>query len=174
MHIRKIRPRFKIETPVSITAIKERLQNKLNDPRVPFTGTIASNYVIINIPEEQSHFWSPRLTLDCEENGNKTIIKGMFGPRPVVWMMFMGFYLAAMFLMFVGLMWGGAQWSLGMKPTGLIFSAIGAVIFILAYISALFGQKLSEKQMHDLRDFLEDTLRISTTLPEFDKIEEAS
>ncbi len=160
MRWRAIRPRFRIETDISIATLKDRLNQALNHPEVPFTGTVAHNYVIINVPEKESHFWSPRLTLDCEEKHNRTIIRGLFGPRPVVWMLFMGFYIAALFLIFVGLMWGGSQWSLGMKPTGLVFSLVGAIIFIAAYISALIGQKLSETQMHQLRDFLEDTLAL--------------
>ncbi len=159
MRIKRIRPQFTIETTVPVDTILEVLGKELNRPNARFTGTIANNYAIINIPEQESHFWSPRLTLDFSQNDNVTRIVGLFGPRPVVWMLFMGFYIAAIFLMFVGIMWGGAQWSLGMSPTGLWFAAIGAVIFIAAYIAALIGQKLSEAQMHDLQTFLETVVK---------------
>ena len=159
MQFKRIRPQFIIETRVPIATILEVLKNQLNSPDTQFTGTIANNYAIINIPESESHFWSPRLTLDFSEKDNITRIVGLFGPRPVVWMLFMGFYIAAIFLMFVGLMWGGAQWSLGMSPTGFWFTAIGAVIFLIAYSAALIGQKLSEEQMQALQMFVETVVK---------------
>ncbi len=158
MKLKRIRPRFTIETSLSVETIKALITQKLEDPATRFSGTIAQNYIIINVPEEESHFWSPRLTMECTHVNGKTRLTGQFGPGPVVWMLFMGFYIAAIFLMFVGFMWGGAQLSLGMRPTGFYFLGAGIILFILGYLGALMGQRFSTSQMHELQAFLEDII----------------
>ncbi|RMF55359.1 MAG: hypothetical protein D6748_15255 [Calditrichaeota bacterium] len=158
MQLKPLRPKFIIETEVSGEEIQENLRQLLNDPGAPCVGTIANHYVILSIPEKDSHFWSPRLTLDFHSEKGKTRIVGLFGPRPMVWTLFAGFYLAAIFLGFVGLMWGGAQWSLGMPAHALWLVAISLVALIIAYTSALIGQKLGEEQMHVLKEFFDKSL----------------
>ena len=155
----KIRPRFRIDTGQPPEEIIERLRSQLERPQAPCTGTIVNDYVILRIPEKDSHFWSPRLTVDIAREGTHTRVRGLYGPNPVVWMMFAGVYLFAIFLGFVGLMWGGAQWSLGMEPQALWLVGISIVALLSSYGIALVGQKLSAEQMHVLREFLMEALR---------------
>ncbi len=150
----KIRPSFTIDTPLTIEEILARLKDHLNTPGAFCGGAILNDYVILHIPEDQEHFWSPRLTISLKPAGEHTRIRGLFGPRPTVWTLFATFYLFAVFLGFVGLMWGGAQWSLGMEPQALWLVGASGVALTSAYGIALIGQKLSEEQMHVLRDFL--------------------
>lgn len=157
----KIRPRLKITTEMSPETILSTLRKHLADPDAPCTGTVANNYVILSIPEKDSHFWSPRLTIEMREENGRTTLSGLFGPRPMVWTLFAGFYLSSIFLAFVGLMWGGAQWSLGMKPYAFWLLAFGVIALIISYGSALIGQKLGKDQMHILHDFLNGALNLS-------------
>ncbi|RMI25492.1 MAG: hypothetical protein D6681_01470 [Calditrichaeota bacterium] len=154
----KIRPRFTLEIDRPVDQVIQELRRLLDRSPTVCQGTVANHYVILRVPDGESHFWSPRLTLDLREEGGKTIITGLFGPQPVVWMMFAGFYLASIFLGFVGLMWGAAQWTLGLEPKALWLLLASLLALGIAYAGAFVGQKLGEEQMHFLKGLVDETL----------------
>ena len=89
----RVRPRFKIETPLKVETLTQRIALALDKEDAPCKGRINSTgFGSIMLPVDQQHYWSPRLTISMEETEDGTIIRGLYGPRPAVWTMFVFFY----------------------------------------------------------------------------------
>lgn len=108
----------------------------------------------------EQHFWSPQLTVTVEEIENKTEIRGLYGPKPSVWTMFVFFYCIMGFLALISAMVGFANLSLE-KPAGILWlSPIFLVLFFSIYLVSNFGQKLGKDQLVILHNFFEKALDI--------------
>lgn len=78
-----LRPRFKIDIDESRQKIISKFEDKLNDSDCKYCSKIIDGHVIIDVPAEENHFWSPQLSIEIEEVENgKVIVKGLFGPKP--------------------------------------------------------------------------------------------
>lgn len=113
-------------------------------------------YLCLRIPEEERHFWSPRLILsiDSREDG-KTQLSGVYGPNANVWSIFVyGYLLIGSIGLFAGIL-GGVQWYLDTLAWGLwIFYTMLALALGL-YLFAQFGQKLGAAQTFQLHQIYE-------------------
>ena len=154
----EIRPRFSLVVPLSPETILNRLRTYLEKPTAECTGTILNSYAILRVHDEQQHYWSPQLTIEVEAQDNGTLIRGLLGPRPVVWTLFASFYAFAIFAGLVGLIWGLSQWSLGITPFALWIVPIAIFLITIAYAIAYTGQKLGYEQMLLLRTFLDKSI----------------
>lgn len=104
-------------------------------------------FLALRIPEEDQHFWSPRLQLSFEESGDhETLIQGSYGPNANVWSLFLYSWLVVGSLgTFSGIL-GFSQRMIGIRAWGLwIFGAMLAAAVGL-YLLAQFGQKLGAQQ----------------------------
>ena len=153
----RIRPRFKEEVLLTQQEIKEKIKLQLAENPDQWLGKIVDNHVILRIPPEQQHYWSPQLTLELEEHGKSTIIRGLFGPKPGVWTMFVFFYSAIGFLTLMGLIFGLSQMMLNMNAYGLWAVPVGLFIMIGLFAMSKIGQRLGHDQMHLLNKLLFDS-----------------
>lgn len=156
----EIRPRFQRKVSCSQEDIIERFSTALNKEDIPVTGTIADHYVYLKIPHQDQHYWSPQLTINVEgEQGNGSTVKGLFGPRGSVWLMYIFFYtILSVAALFIAIM-GFSQMNLGVSARILWFLPVLAILFVLAFGTAKAGQKLGHDEMHLLYDFFEETLQ---------------
>jgi len=150
----RIRPRFRESVRLSSDQIKSNIRESLsNNPEI-CTGEIVDHHVILKIPKPQQHYWSPQLNLELEESKKGTLIRGLFGPKPSVWTMFVFFYSAFGFLTLLGLLLGLSQMMLKMQAYGLWAVPVGIVLLTGLFILSKVGQNLGKKQMHQLHDFM--------------------
>ena len=156
----QIRPRFKISVPFTAEEVLHRLSQALKKEEARCTGSVLEGYAILNIPPLQRHYWSPRLSIQVEEDDQGAKIRGLFGPRPTVWTLFATFYAFSIFVGLVGLVYGFSQWSLGHNPSGLWLVLVSAVLFGASYGIAFTGQQWSRDQMVTLKSFFEEALGI--------------
>ncbi|MCB0470576.1 MAG: GTP-binding protein, partial [Flavobacteriaceae bacterium] len=84
-----LRPRFQMELQQDhASALNLFEAAKYSQKR--FVISRVDNHVFIRLPKQDQHFWSPQLHLEILDNqGNGSILKGLFGPNPTVWTMFM-------------------------------------------------------------------------------------
>lgn len=154
-----LRPRFKLEIDHNNEkALKtfENIKKKQND----FVVSRVDNHVFIRIPNNKQHFWSPQLHLEIEEIDNKkSELKGLFGPKPSVWTMFMFFHFAVIVLFVVVGSWAYSNWSLK-TDFGLQLAIMGglAIIWVILYFAGRIGKEKGKEEMKQLCGFLEDTL----------------
>ncbi|HMQ47039.1 MAG TPA: hypothetical protein PKA00_06330 [Saprospiraceae bacterium] len=160
----EIRPRFRMELPLPPGEIIGQLKQAINQPTAKIVGFIADHHVVLKIPQEQRHYWSPQLSLEVEDNEKGgSLIRGLYGPAPSVWLMFLFFYyVIGAICLFTGIM-GFAQVSLGMPAPILWVLPMGAILAVGLFLSAKAGERLGRDQMLELKIFLEEVLESAST-----------
>ncbi len=154
-----IRPHFSETLDLVPGEAQQRLVEKVETGADPCEVKNFVGYICLRIPEQDRHFWSPRLTLTLEatEDG-RTRIEGIYGPNANVWSLFLyGYLLSGTFGLFSGI-YGSVQWSLKLDPWALwIFGAMLGIALGL-YLLAQFGQKLGAQQTFRLHQVYETAM----------------
>tara|TARA_R110000868_G_scaffold304437_9_gene565116 strand:+ start:26567 stop:27088 length:522 start_codon:yes stop_codon:yes gene_type:complete len=153
---RRIRPRVRFESELNSEQFLEVIKERLSITSDKFEGQILPGYATFYPLQKDQHFWSPQLTLSIEETESGSLIRGLYGPKPSVWTMFMFFYSFIGFITMIAIMISLSYWSLGHES--LIFWSVPALIllFLSLYLVAYIGQKFGHKQMVYLHKFLEE------------------
>ena len=127
-----------------------------------FAITCVDQHVFIRIPKEKQHYWSPQLHLEIEPiDEDSSELRGLFGPNPTVWTMFMflHFVVAGLFIGFG--VWAYSNWSLD-NPfliQGSLMILMVLIWFVL-YYGGRMGKAKGRDEMHQLYDFMKKTLEI--------------
>ena len=154
----QLRPRFRAQTALSLAELTGKLRTELERQDALFDGKVLKEFAVLRILAKDQHYWSPELSLQLEQLEDRTLVRGLFGPRPAVWTMFAGFYAFTIFLSLIALLYGLSQWSLNMEPYGLWLLPVPLVLLVSAYATALVGQRLGHEQMQELHRFVDQTL----------------
>ncbi len=155
-----LRPRFKIEFNESQQELLEKFKKNLEDANCKYCGKIVDGHIVINVPIEENHFWSPQLNIEIEKNEeDKTVVKGLFGPKPQVWTLFMFFHFAVA-VAFIGFsVMAYVQWTLKNEIMFALIMVIGLpILWIIMYFLGRIGKKTGRKQMNELQEFMMKTL----------------
>lgn len=154
-----LRPRFKLEINKNNEEALKIIENT-KELQKDFVVSRVDNHVFIRIPNKDQHFWSPQLHLEIDElEASKSELKGLFGPKPSVWTMFMFFHFAVLGLFIIVGVWAYSNWSLktdyGLQ-LGIMIALIGVWFFL--YFAGRMGKKKGADEMKKLCNFLENTL----------------
>ena len=155
----EIRPSFTKHISLSPDEFVAKLceEFKRNDRRCQ--GMATQNHVVLSLPPERQHFWSPQLTLELEAEQGGTLVRGRYGPKPAVWTLFMFGYGLIGFAWMVFLILGMSEWMLDGK-TGKIWLSVGCLVLgVLLYLGAQAGKKLSKEDMRALDQFIREALK---------------
>lgn len=154
----QIRPRFGIESTLTTDEIKDHLEQSVSKDSSAIGGKVIYGHATLTLPEKDQHYWSPVLTLSIEPKGDKSLIRGMYSPRPAVWTMFVLFYSIIGFATLIVSIVGYSKWSLG-QSVGILWGVpVLVTVFLSLYLVSYLGQKRSRKQMVALHNFVEETL----------------
>jgi hypothetical protein len=158
----RVRPRFKITQSDNGNNIVEGIKNALNTPGAKCIGSASDRFISLQIPQDSQHYWSPQLSITMSNEDGATIIRGVYGPRPAVWTMFIFFYTVIGLALLVVTVIGLSTMSLD-KGTA-IFWWIPALllVFLTLYLVAYFGQKMGHDQMVELQAFFEENTRLKS------------
>lgn len=156
---KRIRPRIYVETDLSVQEINLRIKDYLNKGECRCGGESTEGYATFWPPENEQHFWSPQLTITLDTEESLTKVRGLYGPKPSVWTMFVFFYAVIAFAILIVSMIGLSFWSLGQPATVLWFVPILTLVFLSLYLVAYSGQKLGHRQMTNLHRALEHCLQ---------------
>jgi len=156
-----LRPRFKIELEQNNESILQEFETTKTSQK-DFIISRVNDHVFIKIPKDKQHFWSPELHLEISEiDQNKSMLQGLFGPKPSVWTMFMFFHfiVAGLFLAFG--IWAYTNWSL---KSDYAIQLLIAFLMILTWVALYFigriGKATGKDQMHLLYDFMNKILNL--------------
>lgn len=155
-----LRPRFKMDFKESPQNLISRFENNLKDGDCKYCCKIVDGHIVIDVPAAENHFWSPQLNIEIEKlEDNKTIVKGLFGPKPQVWTLFMFFHFAVAVAFFGFSIMAYVQWSL---KTDFLFALTMVIalpiIWIVMYFLGRWGKSTGHKQMDELYKFMMKTL----------------
>ena len=158
----RVRPRFRVETSMTCAQLVEQLENNLKRENAGCLGRVHSLGGTLSVPLDQQHYWSPQLSLSFEETDQGTTIRGLYGPRPAVWGMFVFFYSVIGIGTLIVATIGFSKLSLG-KPSGLLWLVpVLLLVFLSLYLVSYFGQKIGKKQMIILHRFFEASTGLNT------------
>ena len=160
--ITHIRPRFAFTVPYSREAVLERIRQGI-ESNDAVRGTVVDYHVILDIPQRDRHYWSPQLNFRIEldeENPEHTEVKGLIGPRPAVWTMFMFIYFSIGAIGFFVSAFGISHWMLGKYSHTVLALPIAALIMLTAYLAGKQGEKLGHDQIEVLKQFIRDVLEL--------------
>lgn len=155
IQFKRIRPRIYVETKLSPEELHTRIKEQLGNEHSLCSGSSTKGYATICPLEEDQHFWSPQLTITIDTEEDLTRIRGLYGPKPAVWTMFVFFYAIIAFAILMVSMIGLSYWSLDKPATILWLVPALILLFLTLYLVAYFGQKLGHKQMTNIHRFVE-------------------
>jgi Na+/melibiose symporter-like transporter len=151
-----LRPRFSLEVAEKDTVVLKRIQEALSETKKKYKSKQVDYHLFIDVPDSEAHFWSPQLHIEIEEMSDKSsLVKGLFGPKPQVWTLFMfiHFVVGGTFLAF-GVMFY-VKYSLG---ESVVFPAVMLItlpiVWVLLYVFGRLGRDTGKKQMKSMHDFL--------------------
>lgn len=154
----RIRPRFQQIVPASPEVVQERLMTQLAQPAAPCKGSMIPGHIVLKVLEHEQHYWSPQLSLTLESHQQGTLVRGLYGPNPTVWVMFtLGYGAISILTLFIGIIGLSAR-SLG-QPAPILWAlpALGLAALVL-YLIAQVGQKIGAEQTFLLHHFYENTI----------------
>ena len=157
------RPRFKIFTEISRENYSILLKNFLKEKSENYTGNINTEVANIMVKSEFDQFWKPCLALrtEIDSEENKTVIRGVFGPTSAVWtfFMFLYFIFSILWMVFITLWFVEKQIKSNDFPWSLPISFVVLFLLLGTYAAARFGQIKARKEMQNLREFAEESIR---------------
>lgn len=152
----RIRPRIKLYSNRSIVHVIECFHDTLESKEFQLESRFVKNHILVHIPEEIHHYWSPELQLEVSENPllddphaehkEKTMIRGFVGPKSTVWTMFIFFYVACFALLLFGIILGSSQQMIETEVTGYWYAIYGGIGVTLTFLASQIGQKMGEEQ----------------------------
>jgi len=116
---------------------------------------VKHGYGNLSLPTVEQHYWSPQLSLTLEKTETGTEIRGLYGPRPAVWTMFVFFYSFLGFAILIISIVGLTNLSLDKSANILWFVPALIIVFLTLYLVSYSGQKLGYKQIETLHEFIE-------------------
>ena len=151
-----LRPRFTIDLEDNYEKVLEDFSREFKNDGCKFLGNIVDGHIFISVSKKDEHFWSPQLHLEIlEETENTSLLKGLFGPKPQVWTLFMfiHFIIGISFLGFGVMLF--TRNSLGESIVfPVIMMIILPLIWVLLYFLGKIGKDTGKKQMIALHDFM--------------------
>ncbi len=151
----RVRPRFQVVTEDNFGQLEDKISKALKEDNTPCTGRVNPGYITLYLPVAEQHYWSPQLSITMDETEEGTLLRGLYGPRPAVWTMFVFFYALLGFAILVIGIIGMANVSLEKSGAILWLVPLLIIAFLSLYLVAFFGQKAGHDQMVTLHEFLE-------------------
>ena len=154
-----LRPRFSF--PINIDnehALDAFVATKASQS--DFIISRVDHHVFIRIPKEKQHFWSPQLHLEIIPVANRSsMLKGLFGPNPAVWTLFMFFHFVVAIL-FIGFgIWTYTNISLGNDYTLQLILMVSMIVgWFALYFAGRTGKAKGRPEMEAMNEFMRKTL----------------
>jgi hypothetical protein len=155
-----LKPRFQLEMNLPATELLSKILAVV-DKEEKYKIKIVDHHIIIDVPEKESHFWSPQLHMEVEDEvDEKAKIRGLFGPKPHVWTLFMFIHFGVALAFFIFAVIAYTNHSLGNSITfPVIMLIVLPILWITLYWIGRVGKSFGQNQMDELKSFTESILR---------------
>lgn len=161
----RVRPRFSHTVGLDLESTQQRIARHIQPDEHRCEVKNFPGYLCLRIPEDERHFWSPRLTLSLEATDDgKTRIEGIYGPNANVWSLFLyGYLITGTLATFAGCI-GLVEVMIDHTPWGLWVLGLMIAAAAALYITAQFGQKLGARQTYQLHMAYESAIGSSVEI----------
>lgn len=162
-----IRPRFKLESPVVKEELMEVILHHIKQDDTLVYNTY-DRFIKISVPEKEQHYWSPVLSLSFEQEKERSLIRGVIGPKETIWTMFTFFYISLAVAGFFCSMYALVKWQVNDEKGFLVLIPIITVLLLSVFFTSKYGKVQAHTQtLHLLR-----ALRKSVDAVECTRVEE--
>ncbi len=155
-----VRPRFRFTVPYATDPLIAHLKKKFNSKTHAFPTKVVGNYFVLDVPVKEAHFWSPRVSFEIEkdeQDENKSIVRGLIGPKPNVWTLFVFIYFGIGILGLFSSIYGLTKYNLGESSLFAWGFPVALLLMSTAYIASKSGEKLGADQIEMLKVFFRDS-----------------
>lgn len=155
----RLRPSFSHVMALEAEQARQSITRKIGEANARCEVKSFPGFICLRIPEEDRHYWSPRLNVSLEaEPDGTTRLQGTYGPNANMWSSFLyGYLIVGSVGLFSGIL-GFCQRSLGMPPWGLWIFGTMLAIAAAMYLLAQLGQKLGARQTFLLHQIYESAV----------------
>jgi len=160
-----LKPRFKLMFDASKEDIITQFRDSLDKDDCVYSSQIVGHHIVIDVPASEEHFWSPQLHVEIEEENDKTVVKGILGPKPKIWtfFMFLHFIVAIAFFVFFVIFY--SRWSLDQEYMFyMVMCLLMPIVWVVLYFIGQLGKKFGYDQMSGLHNLLVNALRNFKTI----------
>lgn len=157
LNTKRLRPRYRRVTEKTAENVVNSIVSELRQSKT-ITGTTLLNHAYLGIPESEQKYWSPEMHLTVEELAEGSLVRGVIGPKPKIWTMYMFLYSAVVVLFFFGAAMGVSQYSLHVEAPWLWSIPVCIFLYLLVIAAAKFGQYKSIYQMKAILEFLDQAV----------------
>ncbi|PCE65766.1 GTP-binding protein [Sediminicola luteus] len=155
-----LRPRFQRELTSDAQTVLDRF-HEANSQQDQFVVNTVEHHVFIRYPKNNQTFWTPQLHLEIEdrEDSDGSLLRGLFGPKPTVWTLFMFLHFVVVTLFLILGAWGYSLWTLEKSP---VWAVVGmftmVVLWFLLYFGGRLGKNSRTDEMLELHAFMESII----------------
>lgn len=156
------RPRFKVYTKASKEELIALIQKHLKIAHTTIGGYANREFAMVRLRKEKEKYWAPQLQIRWEEDEDhpdQIIVRGIIGPRPNIWTMFMFFYGFAGALIITLGTYALSEYIVKGESHWIWVVPIGILIAIATYLAAKIGQKLAKEHLEVLHQFVDDLFK---------------
>ncbi|TXD81646.1 GTP-binding protein [Subsaximicrobium wynnwilliamsii] len=150
-----LRPRFSLELDQDPELLLSAFENA-GRAKEGFVTSRVDDHVFIRFPKSKQTFWSPQLHLEISKmEAQPTVLKGLYGPNPTMWtlFMFLHFFVATLFIS-AGI-WLYTNTRLGAATTlPLVALILLFILWFVLYFVGRLGRKFGKDEMLLLQDFM--------------------
>lgn len=148
----RLRLRFYKDVTDSIEVVRQKFEDYKDKCPYDFSIKVNENHIWLHIVGMNKQYYSPHLHLELEEKSeNETHIRGLFGPDPTLWTLFMFFHfiVAGIFLIFGMFMYSNYTMDKSILINGIVMFLMVIIWFGLYFIAKQIRHQGNE-QMNDL------------------------
>ncbi|MEM9280813.1 MAG: hypothetical protein AAGA96_03220 [Verrucomicrobiota bacterium] len=155
----RVRPRFRQVVDGEMEKVGSFIVDHVTENSERCIAKKFPGFVRIRIPENDQHFWTPRLTLSLYPEGeNKTLVCGVYGPNANVWGIFLYGYLVTGFLTMISAVFVISEWAIGKELETLPYLIPSSISLVALYLTAQMGQKIASQQTYLLHQAYEEAI----------------
>ena len=156
------RPRFKVYTKASKIELIKTIKNHLALNNKEIGGYANQEFAMVRLRKDKQKYWAPQLQIrweDDEENKELIVVRGIIGPRPNIWTMFMFFYgLSGALLITLGTYAVSEYYVTG--ASNWIWSIPFALLLALGtFIASKIGQQISKEHLIEIYKFINSVFK---------------
>lgn len=161
VRIKKIRsrPRFKVYTKATKEQLIDVIKKNLEKNTKIVGGYANKEFAMVRLRKDKEKFWAPQLQIRWEkdeDNKKVTVVRGIIGPRPNVWTLFMFCYgLSGALLITLGT-FAVSEYYVKGESIWIWSIPFAFCLGFGTYIASKIGQRISKDHLHVIYNFVDD------------------
>lgn len=154
----RIRPKLTRTSSLPPCQVIDALQEHIV-PGGMVVGSALGNNATLKIQKEHRCFWSPVVEIHVVKRAKGSVIKGVMGPDPKIWTVFMLLNILTIILFFIGMLMLIYQWLFGAAFQVVWSLPASIVVAVLVVIFARIGQMKGKEQIKVLWQFVDSSVK---------------